>query len=138
MAEFETIRVSTKGFCDIINITPQLEGVLSKSKIRNGIVNLFVSGSTASISAIEYEPNLIRDMEEALEKIAPKDKTYHHSKTWHDDNGFSHVRATLMKPGLSIPFRDKKPLLGTWQQCVLLDFDNRPREREINVTVIGE
>lgn len=137
MPEYDSIRVSTKGFCDIVNITPQLEGILSKSKIRNGIVNIFVSGSTASISTIEYEPNLIKDMEEALEKIAPKDKTYHHKKTWNDDNGFSHVRATLMKPGLSVPFRDGKPLLGTWQQVVLLDFDNGPREREIKVTVIG-
>jgi secondary thiamine-phosphate synthase enzyme len=138
MFESGVIKVSAKGFCDIINITPQLEAILSKSKIRDGIVNLFVSGSTASISTIEYEPNLIRDMEEALGKIAPVDKEYHHKKTWNDDNGFSHVRATLMKPGLSIPFRDRKPLLGTWQQVVLLDFDNGPREREITITVIGE
>ncbi|MBN2042838.1 MAG: YjbQ family protein [Candidatus Aenigmarchaeota archaeon] len=138
MIDSHTIRVNTRGHCDIINITPQIEGILSKSKIEDGLVNLFVSGSTASISTIEYEPNLVRDVEEALEKIAPEDKKYHHRETWHDDNGFSHVRATLMKPGITIPFRDKKPLLGTWQQVVLLDFDNRSREREITVTIMGD
>ncbi len=138
MIESHSIHVNTKGHCDIINITPQLEGILSKSKIKEGMVNLFVSGSTASISTIEYEPNLVRDIQEALEKIAPEGKKYHHKETWNDDNGFSHVRATLMKPGLTVPFRDKKPLLGTWQQVVLLCFDNRSREREITVTIMGD
>ncbi len=138
MIEHETIRVSTRGHCDIINITPQVEGILSKSKIKEGLVNVFISGSTASVSTIEYEPNLVKDMQEALEKIAPEDKAYHHKETWNDDNGFSHVRATLMKPGITVPFRNKKPLLGTWQQIAFLDFDNRPRDREIKVTVSGE
>ena len=138
MIETKTLVLRTKAGTDIIDITDRVQEVLGKSKINSGLISVFVTGSTASISTMEYEPNLIKDVERALERIAPESEEYEHHKTWGDDNGFSHVRATLMKPGITIPFRDKKLFLGTWQQIVLLDFDTRDREREIIVQIIGE
>ena len=138
MAETSRFSVSTKGSTDIIDITGEVAKVISKSKIKSGIACVFVSGSTASISTLEYEPNLIKDIKKALNKIAPEDSDYEHHKTWHDDNGSAHVRACLMKPGITVPFENKKLLLGAWQQIALLDFDTRPREREIVVQIIGD
>ena len=138
MIETARFAVSTKGNTDIIDITGEVAKAIAKSKIKSGIACVFVSGSTASISTLEFEPNLIKDVKRALEKLVPEGAEYEHHKTWHDDNGSAHVRACLMKPGLTIPFENKKLLLGTWQQIVLLDFDTRPREREIVVQVVGE
>ena len=136
--ETKTIRVSSKGETDVINITDHVAGVVEKSKIKNGIVNIFVPGSTASVSTIEFEPNLVKDFEEAIERLVPSDIRYRHTETWGDDNGKSHVRATMMGPGINVPFNDKKLMLGTWQQLVLIDFDVPARDREIVLQIIGE
>lgn len=138
MVYTDKIILSTKGFCDIIDITEEVEKILDKSGIKEGIATVFVVGSTAGITTIEAEPNLIKDFQELLEKLAPQDKKYHHGDTWGDDNGFSHLRASLIGPSISVPISNGKMTLGTWQQVVLCDFDNRPREREIIVKIIGE
>ena len=102
------------------------------------MINVFISGSTAAVTTIEYEPGLVKDLPEIFEKIAPAGKRYHHDDTWHDGNGYAHVRAALLGPSLTIPFSDGKLHLGTWQQVVLIDFDNRPRKREVVVQITGE
>ncbi|MEE9406225.1 MAG: secondary thiamine-phosphate synthase enzyme YjbQ [Candidatus Aenigmarchaeota archaeon] len=134
----KTISVSTKADLDIVDITGKVAEAVSSSGMKDGMVNIFVPGSTASISTIEFEPNLVKDVKEAMEKLAPSGKEYHHHKTWGDHNGKSHVRATLMGPGTTVPFRDRKLILGQWQNLVLLDFDVPARRREIIVQVIGE
>jgi len=134
----ERINVNTKGNGDFINISNQLFSIIQRSGIENGIVTVFVSGSTAGITTFEYEPGLIRDLKEFYDKIAPPGVHYHHDETWGDANGFSHVRATLTGPSLVIPFEKGKPLLGTWQQVVVVEFDNRPRSRDIVVQMMGE
>jgi secondary thiamine-phosphate synthase enzyme len=136
--ETHKIIVNTKEEMDIVNITNLVSEKIEKSKMKNGIVTIFVPGSTASISTIEYEPNLVKDVKNALERIAPSNISYEHHKTWGDRNGKSHVRATLMGPSLTVPFKDKKLLLGTWQQIALLDFDVPARQREIIIQLIGE
>lgn len=138
MIETKTLVLETKAGMDVVDITSKVSEILAKSKIDSGIACIFVPGSTASISTLEYEQNLVKDIKRALEKIAPEKGEYEHHKTWGDDNGFSHVRACLLKPGLSVPFENKKLILGTWQQLALLDFDTRDRERKIIVQVIGE
>jgi len=130
--------LSTKGFCDIIDITSQVNDILLESKVEQGIIVVFVTGSTAGITTIEYEPNLIKDFQEFIEKLIPRDKKYHHDNTLGDDNGFSHLRASLLGPCLSVPINNGKVVLGTWQQIALCDFDNRQRERKIIVKIIGE
>ena len=132
------IKISTKGDTDIINITEKVQEVLKESEIKSGIVNVFVVGSTAGTSVIEYEPGVIKDLQEAFEKIAPRNKDYAHHEKWHDDNGNSHVRASLLKPDINIPFNNNKLLLGTWQQIILIDFDTSPRNREIVISVIKD
>ncbi len=134
----ETISISTEGFCDIIDITPQVLSIIKRQAIANGLITLFCPGSTASITTIEYEPGVLQDLKDALEKIAPSDIPYQHDQRWGDGNGFSHVRAALMKPSLSIPLVNGKITLGTWQQIVFIDFDNRERHREIIVQIIGD
>jgi secondary thiamine-phosphate synthase enzyme len=129
---------STVGFCDIIDITAKVRQHLATSTIRNGLAALFVSGSTAALTTIEHEPGLIQDLKELVEKLAPSDRRYHHDDRWGDDNGFSHLRASLFGPALTIPVEEGKLSLGTWQQIVLLDFDNRPRTREVTVQFTGE
>ena len=133
----KTISLKTKGFCDMIDLTGDVEDVLRHSKIEDGLVTVFCPGSTGAITTIEYEPGVLRDLQKALEKIAPSDISYEHDKRWGDGNGFSHVRAALMKPALSIPLIQGKLSLGTWQQIVFIDFDNRRRERNILVHVMG-
>jgi secondary thiamine-phosphate synthase enzyme len=135
--ETRTIKVESKGGTDIINITDSVSKELSKSRIKDGTVTLFVPGSTASLSTIEFEPNLVSDFTDAMERLVPSDIRYRHKETWGDDNGKSHVRAALMGPSLTVPFNKKKLLLGTWQQIVLLDFDVPAREREIILQIIG-
>jgi secondary thiamine-phosphate synthase enzyme len=128
----------TQGFCDIIDITAKVRDVIEKEKVRRGQLTLFVSGSTAALTTIENESGLVQDLKEFVEKLIPSDKRYHHDARWGDDNGFSHLRAALFGPSLAVPIENGRPLLGTWQQVVLLDFDNRPRTREIIVQLIGE
>lgn len=134
----DKIELKTKGFCHVIDITSAVERKLIDSKIHNGLVTVFVVGSTAALTTVEYEPGLVKDLDELFERIAPKNQYYHHEEAWHDGNGFSHVRASLLKPSLTIPVSEGKMTLGTWQQIVLIDFDNRPRTRSIVVQVMGE
>jgi secondary thiamine-phosphate synthase enzyme len=128
----------TQGFCDIIDITAKVQDLVKKEKIQRGQMTLFVSGSTAALTTIENESGLVQDLKEFVEKLIPSDKRYHHDARWGDDNGFSHLRASLFGPSLAVPIENGRPLLGTWQQVVLLDFDNRPRTREVIVQLIGE
>ncbi len=132
------IQISTEGFTDIIDITPEIRASLKRTKLRSGTMTVFISGSTAGVTTIEYEPGLLKDLPEALEKIAPVNKHYHHDDTWGDGNGFSHVRAAMVGCSLTIPFSDGRLLLGTWQQVVVIDFDNRSRHREVVVQIMGE
>jgi len=138
MIHSETISISTKGFSDIVDITDRVDSVVGYSKIKDGLVTVFCPGSTGSITTIEYESGVLRDLQKAIEKIAPSDIPYEHDRRWGDGNGFSHVRAALMKPSLSIPIIRGKLTLGTWQQIVFIDFDNRKRDRKILVHIIGE
>jgi secondary thiamine-phosphate synthase enzyme len=122
----------------MVDISNEIQQVVSTSGLKSGIATLFVLGSTAALTTIEFEPGLAHDFPAALEKIAPKGGRYLHEEKWHDDNGHSHVRASLIGPGLTVPFVEAKLVLGTWQQIVLLECDTRPRERIITVQVIGE
>jgi secondary thiamine-phosphate synthase enzyme len=123
---------------DIIDFTEQTSEALKESKMENGLVTVFVSGSTAAITTIEYEPGLRHDFPKMLSRIVPKDVQYHHDDTWHDGNGHSHVRASLIGPSLSIPFSNGQLNLGTWQQIVMLEMDTRQRERLITLQILGE
>ncbi len=129
---------TTSGFCDIIDITAKLKGIIDSKRVEDGMATLWVAGSTAALTTIEYEPGLVQDLKDLVEKLIPSDKRCHHDARWGDDNGFSHLRASLFGPSLALPISDGRPLLGPWQQVVLLDFDNRPRTREILVQVLGE
>jgi secondary thiamine-phosphate synthase enzyme len=129
------ISVSTQGFNDILDITPQVRQACGGSKARDGVAHLFVVGSTAALSTIEFEPGAVEDLKQALERIAPMDAVYQHNEAWHDGNGYAHLRAALMKPSLSIPIEGGELVLGTWQQVILIDFDNRPRKRTVFVQV---
>jgi secondary thiamine-phosphate synthase enzyme len=131
------INVNTRGDTDIVDITPRLCEAVTKSGVRDGIVCLSVAGSTASLTTVEYEPGLVQDLQRVFEEIAPRDARYAHEERWHDDNGHSHVRASLVGPSLSLPVADGAPVLGTWQQVVLIDFDTRPRQRAVAVQVVG-
>ena len=132
------ITLSTKGFSDIKDITKQVMGIVSQSEIKNGLVNVFVVGSTASISTIEYEPALVADVKDQLEEFVASNKHTQHSQTWGDDNGFSHIRATFMGPGITVPLSKGELVLGTWQQIVVIDHDNRSRSRRVFIQVMGE
>ncbi len=134
----DSIKLSTKGNPDLIDITARVGKILDESKLKKGIMTVFVVGSTAAITTFEYEPGLTKDVRDFFEKLIPSDKHYAHDETWGDANGFSHLRAALQGPSLTIPFDNGKLLLGTWQQVVLAEFDNRPRDREIIIQIIGE
>ncbi len=134
----EKIVLDTKGNPDLINITDEVAGVLASSGLKKGSATVFVIGSTAAITTFEYESGLVTDMRELYEKLVPQNKHYNHDATWGDANGFSHLRAALQGPSLSVPFENGKLMLGIWQQVVLADFDNRPRKREVVVQLIGE
>ena len=133
----KNITVQSKGNCDTIDITTQVAKHVAESEVDNGIVTLFISGSTAGITTIEYEPNLISDFENMWDRIIPQDIPYEHNKTWGDGNGHSHVRASLLGASLMIPFVNKRLTLGTWQQIAIVDFDNRPRSRKLVLQIIG-
>lgn len=130
------INVSTKGFNDVVDITDEVKKIVKNSKIKDGIVSLFIPGSTATITTIEYESGLVEDIKVALEKVAPMKGYYKHEEAWHDGNGYAHIRAALMKPSISVPIEDGELSLGSWQQVVLIDFDNRARERKIIVKIL--
>ncbi len=132
------VRLETKGAGDMIDITRYVAEALQKSGLRTGSVLVFVVGSTAAITTFEYEPGLIADMREFYQQIAPSGKHYYHDDTWGDANGFSHIRASFTGPSLIIPFEESRLLLGTWQQVVLAEFDNRPRTREVIIQITGE
>ena len=134
----EKIFENTSGFCDIIDITAKVKAVIDRKRVQSGLATLWVAGSTAALTTIEYEPGLIQDLKDLLEKLIPSNQRYHHDARWGDDNGFSHLRATLFGPSLAIPIENGVPSLGVWQQVILFDFDNRPRRREIIVQLIGE
>ncbi|UCD35332.1 MAG: YjbQ family protein [Nitrospiraceae bacterium] len=133
-----TLSLKTKGFTDIIDITSGVKAVLASSGIRQGLVTVFCQGSTGSITSIEYESGVVNDLRKAIERVVPSHIPYEHDVRWGDGNGFSHVRAALMKPSLSVPVVSGSLSLGTWQQLVFIDFDNRPRTRELIVQVMGE
>ncbi len=133
-----TIQLETRGNGDTIDITPEVVKRLAASKIRQGIAVVFVVGSTAAITTIENEPGLVSDFKTMWERVIPKNIPYAHDAAWAEANGYSHVRASVLGPSLTVPVNDGKPTLGTWQQIVLVDFDNRPRSRQIIVQFIGE
>jgi secondary thiamine-phosphate synthase enzyme len=134
----KTISVSSDGENHIIDITRQTDEAIKASRLQDGIVTIFVSGSTAAVTTIEYESGLKKDFQKMLARIAPREIEYEHDNTWHDGNGHSHVRASLIGPSLTVPFKNKSLMLGTWQQIILLEMDIRPRERKIIVQIIGE
>jgi len=138
MIYFEKLSLSTKGFSEIIDITSRVDSAIGRSKIENGLVTVFCPGSTGSVTTIEYEAGVLKDLQKAIEKVAPSGIPYEHDRRWGDGNGFSHVRAALMKPSLTIPLINGKMALGTWQQIVFIDFDNRSRERNLTVQIMGE
>jgi secondary thiamine-phosphate synthase enzyme len=132
------INFATNGEGDVIDVTPQVEKLLKETNFKDGIVSCFIHGSTAGITTIEYEPGLKKDLPKILEKLIPKSANYNHNLTWGDGNGYAHLRHALIGPSLAIPFKDKKLILGTWQQIVFLEFDNRKRNRRLILQFIGE
>ncbi|MEF8878984.1 MAG: secondary thiamine-phosphate synthase enzyme YjbQ [Candidatus Thermoplasmatota archaeon] len=135
---YDEINIKTKGEVDIIDLTEQVQKIVDKSKIKEGIATVFNPGSTGSITTIEYEPGLKKDIPRILQEIAPKGVHYDHQETWHDDNGHSHVRASLIGPSLTVPIRNGEVVHGTWQQIVFMEFDTKSRKRDIVVQIIGE
>ena len=135
----ETFDLKTSAFCDVINITSQVQDALERSELNNGIVNVHVAGSTGAISTVEYEPGLVQtDIKEFLEKIIPYKKDYAHHKTWHDYNGAGHLRSFLLKTSQTFPFHNKNLILGSWQNIIFIENDEKSRHRKIYVTLIGE
>jgi len=132
------IAFETKGNCDIIDITSRVAREMEESGISNGTVTLFVSGSTAGVTTIEYEPRLLADFKNMWDRVIPQNISYEHNKTWGEGNGHSHVRASMLGASLTIPFVNRRLSLGTWQQIVFVDFDNRPRSRKLVLQVMGE
>ncbi len=134
----KTFRVSTRGRCDILDVTPEVSRVVAESRVRTGVANVSGKGSTLGITTIEYEPGALADLARALERVAPMNQNYEHNAHWGDDNGYAHLRSALIGTAKSFPVREGALGLGTWQQIVLCDFDSRARDREITVTVVGE
>ena len=130
--------INTKGKNEIVDITRDIEDFVFDSKIMNGNVLVFVPGSTGGLSTIEYEPGLIKDLPEFMEKIIPEKDHYYHNETWGDGNGHSHLKATLIGPSLTIPIERKRLIVGTWQQIIFIEFDNKPHKRDIVVQIMGE
>jgi secondary thiamine-phosphate synthase enzyme len=132
------INMATQGNTDIHDITEKVAAIVGESALANGVATVFAPGSTAGITTIEYEPGLVQDLPRLFEQLAPAGRRYAHDDTWHDGNGHAHLRAALLGSSLAVPFIDRRLTLGTWQQIVLVDFDNRPRQREVVVQVMGE
>jgi secondary thiamine-phosphate synthase enzyme len=135
--ETHSLNLKSKGNCDIIDITNQVQEIISHRNFSEGSVLIFVVGSTAALTTIEYEPGLLKDYPQLFNKLIPENQTYHHDQTWHDGNGHSHLRASLQKASLTVPFKNGRLLVGTWQQIIFVDFDNRPRNREIIIQILG-
>ncbi len=133
----EYLELKTKGDGDYHNITSHIETRLKKTGLEEGNLTIFVGGSTAGLTTFEFEPGLYKDIKELFEDLAPESKNYHHNMTWHDGNGYAHVRSAICKPTFTCPFSKGKLLLGTWQQIVFLEFDNRSRDRKIILQFIG-
>ncbi|MGD0199839.1 MAG: secondary thiamine-phosphate synthase enzyme YjbQ [Bryobacteraceae bacterium] len=133
-----SFQISTRGRCHVLDITPQVGRIVAESKIRQGLANVSGQGSTVGVTTIEYEPGAVSDLARALEKIAPSNSDYAHNARWGDDNGFAHLRSALLGTSQTFPVDAGALGLGTWQQVVFCDFDDRPRQRQITVTVIGE
>ena len=138
MVSSKKIRLQTRGNCEIADITSEVSQAVMESGLKAGTVTVFVSGSTAGVTTVEYEPGLIADLQAAFERLVPRGIGYQHDRRWGDGNGYAHVRASLLGASLVLPFADGRPMLGTWQQVVVIDFDNRPRAREIILQVTGE
>ena len=134
----DSLSLSTSGFSDMKDLTGSVSQKLSEHRLKNGIVNLFVPGSTGGLTTIEYESGLVKDFSELMEKIVPSNVSYHHDARWGDGNGFSHIRSSLLGPSLTVPFSEGTLNLGTWQQIVFIDFDNRSRARTILLQFMGE
>lgn len=134
----EQLTISTHGHGDMHDLTEPVAAIVARSQMRTGLVHVFNIGSTAAIGAIEFEPGLRKDLPAVLDRLLPPSRAYAHEQTWHDGNGHSHLQATLLGPGLTVPLSDGKLLLGTWQQIVHLECDIRPRQRTVVVTVLGE
>ncbi len=137
MISTHTLELSTQGCNEMIDITAEVENLVNRSQIEEGQVLIFVPGSTGALSTIEYEPGLKKDLPLLMEKLIPQQDQYHHNETWHDGNGHSHLRATLIGPSLTIPVENNKPMLGTWQQIIFLEFDNKPHLRRLVVQITG-
>ncbi len=138
MVETHTHQISTKGQGDAHDVTGVVARAVAESDIRAGIVTVFVVGSTAGVTTIEFESGAIHDLNGVFEELAPRDGEYQHHLRWGDDNGSSHVRAALLGPSVTIPFRDRELMLGQWQQIAVLEFDTRPRRREIVIQIVGQ
>jgi secondary thiamine-phosphate synthase enzyme len=136
--ETREIALQSRGSCDIIDITSQVAKTVEKSGIDSGTVTLFVAGSTAGITTIEYEPNLLSDFKNMWDRVIPQSISYDHNKTWGNGNGHSHVRASTLGASLTVPFVNKRLTLGTWQQIIFVDFDNRPRSRKVAIQILGD
>ncbi len=132
------IFLTTAGNTDIIDITQKVSECIVSSTLKDGIVTIFCPSSTSGVTTIEYEPGVLHDLKNVFDEIAPSGITYQHDEAWHDGNGHSHIRSALLKASLTIPFVDRRMTLGTWQQIVYIDFDTRPRKREIIVQIMGE
>ena len=133
-----TIKLKTSAKDEIIDVTGRVQEIVSGSNLRNGLACVFVAGSTAAVTTVEHEPGLVADMHEAMERLYPKGMDYEHHQRWGDGNGHSHARASFVGPSLTVPVVDGRLLLGTWQQVVFMEFDNKPRNREITVQIVGE
>lgn len=138
MVATERIELKTRGDGDVVDITERVGRAIIRAGLKSGIATVFVTGSTAGVTTVEYEPGLVSDLGTLFERIAPRNMGYAHNARWGDNNGHSHVRASLLGPSVTVPFVDGRMLLGTWQQLVVIDFDNRPRQRELVVQVMGE
>lgn len=134
----ERIKLKSRGNAEVLDVTPEVSGILESSGMEEGLLTVFVPGSTAAVTTIEFESGLVSDLQRAFDGVAPENIPYAHNARWGDGNGHSHVRAALLGPSLSIPFSRGRLILGTWQQIVLVDFDNRARRREVVVQVMGE
>ena len=131
------LRLSTRGDGDVVDITPGVQDVVGQSGVRAGIATVFVPGSTAAVTALEHEPGGVHDLQQTLERLVPRDGAYEHNRLNHDTNSHAHIRAAIVGPSESVPVHDGRLVLGTWQQLVLIDFDDRPRQRRVSVQVLG-
>jgi secondary thiamine-phosphate synthase enzyme len=138
MIKLDYIETHTRGRNDMVDITGDVRDIVRRSDATDGQVLIFVPGATGALSTIEYEPGLLKDFPQLMENLIPEKKVYHHNETWHDGNGHSHLRATLVGPSLTVPFENRGLILGTWQQIVFLEFDNKPHRRKIAVQLMGE